>query len=155
MSRLLQDWQSEAHVTLAPADPMLWARFMAWLRSGHCDRQLSVGTTPEAGTPLAVHAGRLTSTREREDVARALRRCIRDAYCEPPFRTSRIQVDASAVVGAEEIIDSITLRLHSPRPVTARGMAQLRLLLADGGGPLYRYGRGDLEGRLRAAFSSL
>jgi hypothetical protein len=48
-----------------------------------------------------------------------------------------------------------TLRLHSQRPVTARGMAELRLLLADGGGPLYRYGRGDLRGRLAAAFGSL
>lgn len=47
------------------------------------------------------------------------------------------------------------LRLHSPRPVTARGMARLRLLLADGGGPLYRFGRGDLEGRLMAAFAAL
>ena len=155
MSRLLPDWQSEAHVTLAPADSLLWARFLAWLRSGHFDRQLAVAATVHASTPLAVHADRVTSLSERENVARAFRRCVRDAYSDPPVRTSRIEVDASGVVAAEEIIDSITLRLHSPRPVTARGMARLRLLLADGGGPLYRYGRGDLEGRLTAAFVAL
>jgi hypothetical protein len=53
------------------------------------------------------------------------------------------------------MIDDITLRLHSPRQVTARGMALLRILLADGGGPLYRYGRGDLYGKLTAAFTAL
>lgn len=35
------------------------------------------------------------------------------------------------------------------------GVARLRLLLADGAGPMYRYGRGDLEGRLGAALAAL
>ena len=88
-------------------------------------------------------------------MARAFRRCIKDAHSESPFRSSRIELNAPDVVAAEEIIDSITLRLHSPRPVTARGMARLRIVLADGSGPLYRYGRGDLEVRLTAAFAAL
>jgi hypothetical protein len=33
MFRLLPDWESEAHVTLAPADSLLWARIVAWLRT--------------------------------------------------------------------------------------------------------------------------
>ena len=48
-----------------------------------------------------------------------------------------------------------TLRLHSPRPVSARGMARLRVVLSDGCGPLYRFGRGDLNGRLGAALAEL
>jgi hypothetical protein len=35
------------------------------------------------------------------------------------------------------------------------GMARLRRLLADGGGPMYAGGRGDLDGRLRAALAAL
>ena len=49
----------------------------------------------------------------------------------------------------------MTLRLQSPRPVSARGMARLRLLLSDGVGPLYQFGRGDLAGRLGAALAAL
>ncbi len=56
---------------------------------------------------------------------------------------------------AQDRIDEITLRLHSPRPVTPRGIARLRVLLADGVGPMYRYGTGDLEGRLGAALAAL
>ena len=49
----------------------------------------------------------------------------------------------------------ITLRLHSPRHVSATGMARLRLLLSDGCGPMYEWGRGDLGDRLRAAAAAL
>jgi hypothetical protein len=34
-------------------------------------------------------------------------------------------------------------------------MARLRRVLSDGGGPLYRYGEGDLRGRLGAALAAL
>jgi hypothetical protein len=39
--------------------------------------------------------------------------------------------------------------------VNALGVARLRQLLSDGCGPLYRYGRGDLEGRLGAALAAM
>ena len=155
MSGLLPEWQSEAHLALAPADSLLWARIVAWLRAGHYDRRLSFGATVHAGTPLAIHAERLTAIREREGLARAFRRCVKDAHSDLPFRSGRIEVNAPNIVAAEDIIDSITLRLHSPRPVAARDMARLRIVLADGSGPLYRYGRGDLEVRLTAAFAAL
>ena len=155
VSGLLPEWQSESEITLAPAESLMWSRFVAWLRPGHYDRRLSGGATVHADTPLAFHAERLTSVRERESVARSLRRCIDDAHDASPFRSVRPEINAGEIVAAETIIDDITLRLHSQRPVTARGMAELRLLLAEGGGPLYRYGRGDLRGRLAAAFGSI
>ena len=62
---------------------------------------------------------------------------------------------ADNIAAAEDVIDAITLRLHSPRPVSARGMARLRVVLSDGCGPMYRYGRGDLSGRLGAALAAL
>ena len=69
--------------------------------------------------------------------------------------SSRVPLNVPNIAAAEDRIDQVTLRLHSPRPVTARGVARLRLLLADGAGPMYRYGRGDLEGRLGAALAAL
>ena len=59
------------------------------------------------------------------------------------------------IASAEALIDEVTLRLHAPHPVSARGRAQLRQLLSDGTGPLYRYGSGDLAGRLGAVLAAL
>jgi hypothetical protein len=153
--RLLPEWESEAQAVIPSTDSVLWAHLAARVRPGHFDRLLAAGAVVEEGTALAVRADRLTSVPEREAVARTLRQCIADAYSESPFRPSRVELNASGVIAAEDIIDTITLRLHSPRPVTAVGMARLRVLLADGSGPLYRYGRGDLTARLAAAFSAL
>lgn len=59
------------------------------------------------------------------------------------------------IAAAEDVIDAIALRLRSDRPVGVRGMARLRRVLSDGRGPFYRYGRGDLRGRLGAALAAL
>jgi hypothetical protein len=69
--------------------------------------------------------------------------------------SSRVGLHTTNIEAAEDVIDAITLRLHSPRPVSARGMARLRVTLSDGCGPMYRYGRGDLRGRLGAALAAL
>jgi hypothetical protein len=64
-------------------------------------------------------------------------------------------VSVPNVTAAEHLIDRVTLRLHAAEPVSALGMARLRRILADGTGPLYRSGRGDLTGRLGAALAEL
>jgi hypothetical protein len=130
-------------------------RVMARLLAHKFDRMLAVGVTPADGSPLALHAARLTSVDEREAIAHSLRRSVADARNRDAAMSSRIPLNTPNITAAEDRIDQITLRLHSPRPVTARGMARLRVLLADGSGPMYRYGRGDLEGRLGAALAAL
>jgi hypothetical protein len=140
--------------TTAPR-PSLVARVTARLRAYQLDRQLAVGVPAPAGSALAVHQARLTSVAEREAIARALRLAVGDARAGATPRSSRIPVDPSNIAAAEDLIDAITLRLHSPRPVSARGMARLRVVMSDGCGPLYRYGRGDLSGRLGAALAEL
>jgi hypothetical protein len=131
------------------------ARVTARLRAGRYDRALAVGVPADAGTPLAAHADRLVETAEREAIARTLRLAVRDAHATHATFTTRTEVNAPAVRAAEAAIDAVTLRLHAPLPVHPRGMARLRVLLADGRGPLYRYGRGDLAGRLGAALAAL
>ena len=110
---------------------------------------------PPAGSALAVHEGRLTSVEEREAIACSLRRAVRDVHSGGWPLSSRVPLNAANIAAGEDLIDAITLRLRPARPVSARGMARLRRVLADGTGPLYRFGRGDFEGRLGAAVAAL
>lgn len=135
--------------------PSLAARVMARLKAYQFDRQLAVGVPAPAGSALSVHQARLISVAEREAIARALRQAVRDADEGPYPLSSRIPVHPTNIAAAGDLIDRITLRLHSPRPVSARGMARLRLVLSDGCGPMYRFGHGDLSGRLGAALAEL
>jgi hypothetical protein len=141
-------WDAVSRASLA-------AHLIARLRAGKFDRMLAVGVPAPEGTAIAVHQARLTSAKEREGIARALRQSVLDAKTGRTPMSSRIPVHADNVAEAEHVIDAITLRLHSPRPVSARGMARLRNVLSDGLGPMYQYGRGDLKGRLGAALAEL
>jgi hypothetical protein len=152
-----------SHIRSAAPDTMrgdaatrasLAARITARLRADKFDHLLAVGVPAPAGSALAVHQARLTSTAEREAIAQALRRALCDAHTGAVF-SSRIPVHPRNIAAAEDVIDRITSRLHSPRPVHARGMARLRRVLSDGCGPFYWYGKGDLGGRLGAALAEL
>ena len=133
----------------------LMARVTARLRAHRLDRQLAVGVPAAAGSALAVHQARLRSVAEREAVARTLRRAVNEVHAGGGPLSSRVGLHTTNIEAAEDVIDAITLRLHSPRPVGARGMARLRIVLSDGCGPMYRFGRGDLSGRLGAALAAL
>ncbi|MGV0645395.1 hypothetical protein [Mycolicibacterium sp. XJ879] len=133
----------------------LAARLTARLRAAKFDRLIAVGVTAPQGSPLAVHYVRLTSAAERASVARSLRKAVRDARSGGLLMSSRLPMHVPNISAAEEMIDRVVRRLESPQPVGARGMARLRELLADGSGPLYRFGRGDLTGRLGAALAEL
>ncbi|MDV3126275.1 hypothetical protein M1247_15240 [Mycobacterium sp. 21AC1] len=130
------------------------AKLTARLRSGQLDAMLAVGTPAPPGSPLAVRADRLTSVGEREAIARAFRLavCEADGSMTP---SSCIPLHGNNIAHARPVIDAITLRLHSPLPVNARGMARLNRVLTDGRGPLYLVGSGDLTGRLGAALAAL
>jgi hypothetical protein len=131
------------------------ARMMARLRARRFDLALAVGVPAPAGSALAVHAARLTSVAERQAVARALRRAVLDAKDTRSTQSGRVPMHRANIASAEALIDEVTMRLHAPHPVSARGMARLRQLLSDGTSPLYRLGRGDLAGRLGAALAAL
>ena len=135
--------------------PSMRSRLTARLLAGRLDRLLAVGAPAPAGSALAAHEARLKSSAEREAIARSLRATVADARGRGLLLSSRVPLHVPNIAAAEDVIDAVTLRLHSPRPVSARGMARLRQILGDGTGPLYRYGRGDLRGRLGAALAAL
>ena len=66
-----------------------------------------------------------------------------------------IPLDRSAVAAAVGLIDQVVQRLTGPRPVSARGVARLRLLLSDGAGPMYWPGARGLGAELRAVLAQL
>ena len=127
-----------------PQDPAVrsrWqARLCAWLFAGRYDRQVEVGVTPVPGTALAAHHARLTAPAERVQLIRAL---------------SLVVGEAEAVRDASDAAEAVVQRLAEPLPVRARGMARLRILLADGRGPLYRAGAGSLSAAMRGVHAAL
>jgi hypothetical protein len=136
-------------------DTSLSTRLRARVFAGRLDREVESGAVPKHGSPLAVHVARLTSVQEREDLARALRHAMAEAHHAHPGVPLRIPVLPQRMTYCEDVVDDITLLLHSPRPVRPRGMARLRMLLADGAGPLYRNGRGSLAAELRGVLAAL
>jgi hypothetical protein len=137
------------------ADASTLTKLRARLFIGRLDRQVAAGDPAPIGSALTVHTARLISTREREQLARALRACVRDARAGRATLSSRVPVHRAGVLAAEDLIDEATRLLHSPRPVRVRGMARLRLLLSDGAGPIYRPGSGSLIAELRGVLAAL
>jgi hypothetical protein len=129
-------------------------RLSARLRASRLDRDLSRGASPESSVALALHARTLVGAPVREGVLRGLRRLI--AVANGPARRPSVPVYRARVASATDDLEAICDRLVVGGPVSARGMAQLRTLLADGGGPLYqRKSRDDLAARLQQALSAL
>lgn len=146
---------AEQMLRRALADASTLTKLRAALFASRLDLQVAAGIPAPIGSPLAVHTVRLTSIYEREQLARALRACVRDAHVSRAIRSSRVPVHRAGILAAEHVIDDVTLLLHSPRPVRVRGMARLRLLLSDGAGPLYRPGSGSLIAELRGVLAAL
>jgi hypothetical protein len=120
----------------ATSSPAVGAYVLARLRSAHFDRALAVGSWAHPGTAMWVHARRIVSIQEREAIARTLLRAVRRAMDPTPSSSISAVVPvhrAANIAVAEATIDAITLRLHSQRPISPRGMARLRLVLSDGG----------------------
>ena len=142
----LQDTFAEATIITRVITKLFAARF---------DKQLTAGVAPEPGSVLAAHVARLTSAGERRKLAEALQRSVSEAYSRQTRTSPRIPVDQSGVAAAAGLIDQVVLRLRGPRPVSARGVAQLRLLLSDGCGPMYCSGSGDLGAELHVVLAQL
>ncbi|MCU1694565.1 MAG: hypothetical protein JWR34_628 [Mycobacterium sp.] len=129
-------------------------RLWAWLYAGRYDHQIEDGVKALPGSPLALHGARLTAARERNDLACTLRVAVHQAEVGGRF-TAHVPVQADAVRLCAEVISAVCNRLEDPFPVSARGMARLRILLSDGRGPLYRTGRGTLGAALRGVLAAL
>jgi hypothetical protein len=139
----------------AAVSPSWYARLAATLFAGRYDRQVEDCLPIQPGTALEVHATRLTSLLERERLARALRSALVDGKSPRAVVSPKVPVHGAGITAVEDVVDDVTLRLHAPQPVHARGMARLRLLLTDGTGPLFHADRGSLAAELRGVLAAL
>jgi hypothetical protein len=97
-----------------------------------------------------LRARSLTALSNRRTIANGLRRVVQDACQGAPISRARISPRRAAVSAASVELTQLADALARPGPVTARGVAQARMLLTDGTGPLYNSkSPGSLE--IRAA----
>jgi len=165
MHVLLED--DSGRLTLRRVTP--WHRLLARGLAASLDCQLARGARPEANAVLAARAMILTSAGYRRGLAASLQRLTAAAVSprtrprpmaaarsagaarQPyvPLRRDRIARSATGLAGLAD-------RLAAREPVPAQGVALVRQLLADGGGPLYRAGsREDLNEVIERASHAL
>jgi hypothetical protein len=111
----------------------------ALLRAPSIDRQLAGGVPSWSSPRHAARALQLTGARRRKATARSLERLLEQCEARVPFgRSAAIPPCREQVRDALAEIMAITAYLRSGAPVDARGVAMLRELLGDGGGPCFR-----------------
>jgi hypothetical protein len=119
------------------------------LRGSRLDILLADGVSPDSNVTLALHAERLARTSERRNLAGSLKR-----IGSKPRPAPLLRAGSSRRIGhdATQDLDELADRLLVPGPIDVRGVAKVRMLLADGTGPLYRRGTArDLHAEVRDA----
>jgi len=120
-------------------------RIAARVLATSLDRKLAAGCPPESAWLLAVRAREIVQLASRRRLAGYWERVLRIAGSgkEPALA---IPLSRARVRAVEPDIRELARLLRVSLPVSARGVAMARLLLTDGGGPLYR---GDPQAFLR------
>jgi len=137
--------------------PVRWRdQLLRWLRAPSLDERLCQGEPAESSVVLALHASKLVQPTVRQELARALRRVMWMAERAPSMTTTRVRVCRPQVRDAHRELRNLCDRLLADGPVSAYGVAQVKVLIADGGGPLYRRTNpDDLGARLRRALAAM
>jgi hypothetical protein len=111
-------------------------RVTARLRANRLDTELARGAAPTRAA-LALRAHDLGERRIRERLGRSVRQILDDARTGRPRSIAQVPMQRSEVLAAARELDQIAETLLTPGPVAASGVAQVRLLLINGAGPLY------------------
>jgi hypothetical protein len=133
----------------------VWDVLVARLGGSWLDRRLAAGEPPEASRALAVRAQCLVRPMARRELAGTLHRLIALADAGPSLIRS-VPLHRPQVRAAARELAALADRVERGGPVSAYGLAQLRSLLADGGGPLYRCALPhELPNRVRAVRAAM
>ena len=132
----------------------LWAR----LRGTQLDRALAGGASPSESQQLAVRAGQLVDTAERNRIARSIQSVL--DLAEEGGRIflgpTRLPVERERIEANRTQLERIVETLLGSRPVSPRGVAMARRLITDFRGPIYTGGRNNrLPEALTATQSAL
>jgi hypothetical protein len=107
-------------------------------RRSELTRALAEGADPSARPELELRAARLTSRRNRNTLARTMRRIVAEAR-QPAISRSRVVIiGRGAVLDAEDAITAMVERLRSSEPVLPKGIALAERIITNGDqSPLY------------------
>jgi hypothetical protein len=132
-------------------------RMRVLVHRGRLDRWLADGRSPARDARLTLRADQLTRPAQRAKLARSLRRALRSL--EQPssrFHTPEAPVDAKSVSVCRHEVNDLVRALTAARSPRVRGVAITRVLITDGGGPLYGSGHPErLRGTLLSALGEL
>jgi len=132
------------------------SRIRAHVRARRIDRALAAGIPADSRADLEVRAHSLIGSKERVALAQAIGRLLADARHAARARRFSVPICRRKVWRSRRTLADLVDRLLGDTPVDVRGLAQIRLLLTDGAGPLYaRPGANDLEPALARAISAL
>ena len=108
------------------------------LRSRRLDRELAAGLRPEGSPRRSLWAALLVAPVQRRRLATTLERLVAAAH-DPGTRPARRlpPPTRTRIRACTPDLRRLAGRLAAPQPVAAAGMARVRLLLVDGGGPLH------------------
>jgi hypothetical protein len=151
---VLADERHPGCVRLERARPM--DRVRARVRAHQADRALAAGISPDSSAHLSVRAHDLIGCPTRAELARAIRRLMYDAGRPVTPMRVKVPICRSKIWRSRDILEGLADRLLTDGPLDARGLAQIRLLLSDGAGPLYaRPAADDLRPALERAIVAL
>ncbi len=141
---------------VVPEHGCVRTRLSAHLHASRLDRALAAGASPDLSAPLSLRAEKLIGATVRRDLASTVRRLVDDATRSfVPFSPA-VPLCRRKVLASRETLLELADRLTSGEPVEARGVAQIRLLLTAGEGPLYHCPAADnLEPTVQAALDAL
>jgi hypothetical protein len=118
------------------------------------DRALAAGADPAASRQIAARTAQLGSTLMRTRIADQLERLALSA--DKPRSRLRILPSRAAMLGNRSEMLELADILRQDRPLYARGVAMLKVILTDGTGPAYTDQRGGaLARQLQVARASL
>ena len=125
----------------------LYAR---WCRQ-RLDRALAAGADPQTSPTLAARAAVLRTQREREALASAIYRLLKEARRDRSSFSVRVPIARDAIERNRAQLLALAAELRQAATVSARGVAAIRLLVTDGSGsPVYHHAA---PGSLSAALS--
>lgn len=132
------------------------SRIRAHVCARRLDRALAEGIPPDSRPDLSVRAHTLIGSPERLNLALAIRRVIADAQDALRPMHFTVPICRRKVWRSRQTLLELVNRLLGDGPLDARGLAQIRLLLSDGAGPLYVHpSADDLEPALARAIAAL
>ena len=132
------------------------ARVRARMCTRRLDRALAQGVSPDSSAGLSVHAHDLIGARARCTLSRSIQRLIEEALHPLRPLSFSVPICRAKVLRSRCALQEVADRVAGEEPLSAHGLAQLRLLLTDGVGPLYTHpGADDLAPALERAMDAL